>query len=95
MVSTLLAINLASLLEALEERTRIKLPTTVIEVSLAEGVLHIRFSHPKTREADVEPLPLKTPAFIFRDEETGEITALEILDLGEALRELGMKLKGA
>ena len=91
MVSTLLAINLALLLEALERSVGVRLPRKVIEASLAEGVLHIRFSHPKTREVDVEPLPLKTPVFIFRDEETGEITALETLDIDQLLRELGIE----
>jgi len=91
MVSTLLAINLASLIEALERSIGVKLPRKVIEVSLAEGVLHIRFNHPKTREVDVEPSPLKTPVFIFRDEGTGEITALEILDVDQLLRELDIE----
>ena len=36
----------------------------------------------------VEPLPLKTPVFLFRDEETGEITAIEVLDTDEALGKL-------
>jgi len=54
-------------------------------------VLHIRFDYSKTRETDVEPSPLKTPVFIFRNEESGEITALEILDVDELLRELGIE----
>lgn len=88
-VISLLDIRLKEFLEALEKRAGIKLPRRVVSVSLAEGVLHVRFAYPKTMETDVEPLPLKTPAFLFRDEETGEITALEIIDIEEALAELG------
>lgn len=38
----------------------------------------------------MEPLPLKIPTFLFRDEETGEVTALEIMDIDEVLKELEM-----
>jgi len=59
-----------------------------VSISLSENTLHIRFTHPKTRETDVEPLPLTTPTFLFRDEKTGEITAIEIINIKEALKEL-------
>jgi len=72
MVETLLAINLVRLLEALETKVGVKLPRKVVEVSLTGGVLHVRFEHLETSESDVEPLPTSTPAFLFRDEKTGE-----------------------
>ncbi len=62
-----------------------------MSVSLSENVLHIRFTHPQTRETEVEPLPLKTPTFLFRDEKTGEVTAIEIINIDEALKELNLK----
>lgn len=93
MVSTLLDIDIANILEALEEKTGVKLPRRVIDVSLVDGVLHIRFNYPKTRETDVEPFPLKTPTFLFKDEETGEITALETVDIDTLLTELGQPMK--
>jgi len=88
MVETLLAINLMRLLEALEKRIGVELPRKVVEASLTNGVLHIRFEYPETAESDVEPLPTATPAYLFRDEKTGRITALEILDVDELLAEL-------
>jgi len=88
MVETLLAVDLVRLLEALEKRIGVELPRKVVEVSLTGGVLHIRFEHPETLESDVEPLPTATPAYLFRDEKTGRITALEVLDVDELLAEL-------
>jgi len=89
MVETLLAIDLARLLEVLEKRIGVELPRKVVEVSLTGGVLHVRFEYPETTESDVEPLPTATPAYLFRDEKTGRITALEILDADGLLAELG------
>ena len=86
--ASLLPIDVERVLVLLEERTGVKLPRRLVGVSLADGVLHIRFTHPRAREATVEPLPLKTPVFLFRDEEAGEPTALEILDLDQLLEEL-------
>ena len=39
---------------------------------------------------EVESLDLKTPVFLFRDCETGDVTALEVLDVDELLKELGL-----
>jgi len=89
MVESLLATDLRRLLEALEKRIAAELPRKVVEVSLTNGVLHIRFEYPETTESDVEPLPTSTPAYLFRDEKTGRITALEILDVDGLLAELG------
>jgi len=88
MVETLLAVDLVILLEALEKRIGVELPWKVVEVSLTGGVLYVRFEYPETAESDVEPLPTATPAYLFRDEKTGRITALEVLDVDELLAEL-------
>jgi len=76
------------IVEALEKRIGVELPRKVVEVSLTGGVLHVRFEHPETAESDVEPLPTATPAYLFRDEKTGRITALEVLDVDGLLAEL-------
>jgi len=43
--------------------------------------------HPKGRETNVEALSLKTPIYLFRDEE-GQLTAIKILDIEEVMAEL-------
>ena len=65
------------------------LPRRVTEAYLDSKaeILHIRFSEPKRVECG-EPLPLKTLATIFRDEDTNEITAIEILKPEDLLNEL-------
>jgi hypothetical protein len=50
----------------------------------------VRFSYPRGAEVEVEPLDLKTPVFLFRDCETGDVTALEVLDVDELLKELDL-----
>jgi len=90
---SLLDIDLKKLLEELEEKIGEKLPKKVVSISLSENILHIRFANPKTRETEVEPLPLTTPAFLFKDEKTGEITAIEIINIDEALKELKTRQK--
>jgi len=87
-VTSLLDIKLKELLRRIEKKSGIKLPRKIISASLNEGVLHIRFNYPKTRETNVEPLPLKTPTYLFKDEKTGEPTAIEIININEALKEL-------
>jgi len=89
-VVSLLDISLRDFLEGVEKETGVKLPRRIVSVSLNRGVLYIRFTYPRTGESDVEPLPLKIPTFLFRDEETGEVTALEIMDIDEVLKELEM-----
>ena len=87
---TLLDIDIKSLLRRLEEASGTRLPKDVIEVSLVRNVLHVRFSYPRGAEVEVEPLDLKTPAFLFRDSETGDVTAVEVVDVDELLKELGL-----
>jgi hypothetical protein len=89
-VEILMDLNVKSLLKGLENAYGVKLPEEVIEISLVRNVLHVRFSYPKGAEVEVEPLQLKTPVFLFRDCETGEITAIEVLDVDELLREMGL-----
>jgi len=87
---TLLDIDLRSLLRRLEEASRTKFPKEVVEASLVRNVLHVRFSYPRSAEVEVESLDLRTPVFLFRDCETGDVTALEVLDVDELLKELGL-----
>jgi hypothetical protein len=61
-----------------------------VEASLVRNVLHVRFSYPRGAEVEVEPLDLKTPVFLFRDCEIGDVTALEVLDVDELLKELDL-----
>ena len=39
-------------------------------------------------ETEVEPLPLKSLINLFRDKKTGEITAIEIIDIEDTLTEI-------
>ena len=86
----LIDIPLKTVIERLEQVAGVKLPRRVIGASIANGVLHIRFSYPRSVESDVEPLPPKTPVFLFRDSESGEVTAVEAIDAEELLKELGV-----
>lgn len=89
-MKSLLDLNVKLLLKGLESIYGVKLPERVIEASLVRNVLHVRFSYPKGVEVEVEPLQLKTPVFLFRDCETGGVTAIEVLDVDELLKELGL-----
>jgi len=86
-ITSSLDISSDELLKIIERKTGIKHPRKIISVSINDGVLYIRFGYPKTMETNVESLPFKTPVLLFRDEETNEITALEILDINELLNE--------
>lgn len=89
-MKTLLDLNVKSLLKGLENAYGMKLPEEVVEISLVRNVLHVRFSYPKGAEVEVEPLQLKTPVFLFRDCETGEVTAIEVLDVDELMKEMSL-----
>jgi hypothetical protein len=88
-ITSLLDIDLRSLIEGIERACGIVLPRKVTEAYLDSKaeILHIRFSEPRRMECG-EPLPLKTLATIFRDEDTNEITAIEILKPEDLLNEL-------
>ena len=83
-VTSLLEIDLRKVLNIVERMCRVKLPSKVVEVSLlpSEGILHVRFSEPKKLELGE---PLHPLVHIYRDEDTNEITALEIIDLEKLL----------
>jgi len=88
-ITSLLDIDLRLLIEGIERACRIVLPRKETEAYLdpKAEILHIRFSEPRGMECG-EPLPLKTLATIFRDEDTNEITAIEILKPEDLLNEL-------
>jgi hypothetical protein len=85
--------EIRALLSAIEKSTGVRLPDNFIDISLADGVLHIRFAKPEGAEVNVEDLPFKTPTCIFRDS-TGKITALECIDYERLLEELELDLRG-
>ena len=87
-ITSLLDIPIKNLIDRLERMTGISLPRKVISISLNQKVLHIRFAYPKTMETEVEPLPLKSLINLFRDKKTGEITAIEIIDIEDTLTEI-------
>jgi len=91
-ISSLLDIDLRILIEAIEKKTGIKLPRKVTEAYLDDehDLLFIRFKEPEKVEVG-EPLPTEAIATLFTDEDTNEVTALEIIDLTELLRELGIE----
>jgi len=70
----------------------LKLPRRVIEVYLDEkhDLLFIRFKEPWRVEVG-EPLATNTIVTLFTDEESGEVTAIEILGLSGLLKELRFK----
>ncbi len=86
-VTSLLDIDLEQILRYVEKVCGIKLPRRVIEVSLVEkySILHVRFKKPKEYELGEPIHPL---IHLFRDSETEEITALEIIDINAILTEL-------
>jgi hypothetical protein len=85
--------EIRALLSAVEKSTGVRLPGSFIDISLADGVLHVRFAKPEGAEVNVEDLPLKTPTFIFRDA-TEKITALECIDYEGLLEELELDPRG-
>lgn len=62
-----------------EALTGVKLPEEVIEASIVPGggVLHLRFREPKELELGE---PLHPKIHLYRDKDTGEVTAIEIID---------------
>ena len=67
-ITSLLDIDLRSIIEGIERACKIVLPRRVTEAYLdpKAEILHIRFSEPRRMECG-EPLPLKTLTTIFRD----------------------------
>jgi len=79
-ITSLLEIDIHRILRIVSDTCKIELPNRVIELSLvpSSGILHIRFKEPKKAELGE---PLHPLIHIFRDEETEEITALEITNI--------------
>jgi len=88
-LASLLEIDLKELVVSIEKKCGLKLPRSVIEVYLDKDhdTLFIRFKEPERVELG-EPLLTKTPATLFTEEETNEITALEIVGVSELIKEL-------
>ncbi len=88
-LKSLLDLNLAKLLELIEKKCNVRLPSTVIEVYLdrEHDLLFIRFREPEGVELG-EPLQTKTPSTLFTDEKSGEVTALEVIGVSDLLGEL-------
>mgnify|MGYP001064616242 CR=1 FL=1 len=81
MVTTsLLELEMREVLAKVEKLTGVKLPRSIIEISLEPElkVLCIRFKKPKKAEFGE---PLYPGIHLFSDKDTKEITALEITDL--------------
>jgi hypothetical protein len=76
--TSLLDVNLKRILSKAETLTGVKLPLEVVEASIAPGigVLHVRFREP--REAELGE-PLHPRIHLYRDKDTGEITAVEVI----------------
>ena len=87
-VKSLLDIDLKELLRLIEERTGVKLPRDVIETYLdtEHDLLFIRFREPRGVEVG-EPLPLNMPVMLFTEEDTDEVTALEVIGISKLLIE--------
>jgi len=82
-------LSLRMLLERLEEVHGVKLPESIVDahVDWEQDLLFVRFKKPSGPEVG-EPLPTRTPVILFTDEQTGEVTALEVIGLSELLKEL-------
>ncbi len=88
-VKSLLEIDLERLLSNIEEKFSMNLPRRVIEVYLdvEYDMLFIRFKEPSKAEVG-ELLQTKAIVTLFSEEESNEITALEIIGISELLKEL-------
>jgi len=79
---SLLDIDVKQILSKTQELTGLRLPMEIIEISIVptEDVLHIGFKEPKEAELGE---PLHPKLHLYRDRDTEEITALEIINPGE------------
>ncbi len=62
----------------------------VVEALPTGDATRTRFSHSKDPEIDAEPLSTRAQAFLFRDAETNEVTAMEVIGVNRFLEELGL-----
>ena len=90
-IASLLDLDLKKIIDGIESRCGIKLPREVIEVYFdrEQDLLFIRFREPKSIEVG-EPLSTKAVVTIFTDEESGEVTAIEVIGLEDLMNELGI-----
>jgi uncharacterized protein YuzE len=90
-IASLLDLDLKKIIDGIESRCGIKLPREVIEVYFdrEQDLLFIRFREPKSIEVG-EPLSTKAVVTIFTDEESGEVTAIEVISLEDLMNELGI-----
>ena len=82
-------LNIEKVLSFVEKRSGRKLPRDFREIDIDEdmNILFIRFREPESVEIG-EPLDTKAVAILFTDEKSGEITALEVVELSTFLREI-------
>jgi len=82
--TSLLNLKLERLLPEVQKLAGVKLPKDVTEISLEPdlNLLHIRFRKPVKAELGE---PLHPKIHLFRERETGEIVAVDILDPEEML----------
>jgi len=79
---SLLKVNIEQLLERAGRLTNLKWPREVIEVTLEPklNILCIRFRKPGQAELGE---PIHPKIHVFRDKDTKEITAVELMDIDE------------
>jgi len=84
--SSLLELDIDGLLKKVERLTGTKLPREVVEVTLEPSLntLCVRFKKPAGGELGE---PAHPRIHLFKDRGTDEITAVELLDMDELLKE--------
>ena len=83
--SSLLELDIPRLLRRAESLAGTKLPREVVEVTLEPqlDILCIRFKKPKEGELGE---PVHPQIHLFRDRQTDEITAVELLEMDELMK---------
>lgn len=84
--SSLLKLDIERLLERVERLIGTKLPREVVEVTLEPGIdtLCIRFKKPSSGELGE---PVHPQIHLFKDGQTNDIRAIELLDVDELLKQ--------
>ena len=79
-LESLLQVDLKKLVEKIGKTCGVDLPESVTEAYLdgERDLLFLRFEEPEGVEV-AEPLPTRTPAFLLTEEDTGKVTALEVV----------------
>lgn len=86
----ILKLDAEFIIQKVEEILQIKLPTKILEISLLpeDSLLYIRFSEASGRELGEPAHPL---IHVFNDEK-GNLTSLEIIDINRFIKEPSKKL---